>query len=235
MFVEIHLMLGMLEMNRSSVDRRLRTAENAAHQDMIEEGVDPYYEDLGVDRPRSAASERYPHLTDSPEHFMRKKSNLLSKVVPISVIPMATANGMLILGTKYSSDEDCYFGLANFLIVAGSISLGMTILGVVSRNMLEWFTYDKLVTRIEAFFIKFLEVLGLLMSLGQILILFAGLVLMLAHLPRLQWNDANKENYCNFGIVVYTTVFFGMCNSIVVLGLVAILVTNLAPLCVSNK
>jgi len=73
----------------------------------------------------------YPKPEDKPSVFASKRTEILNKMVPMSIVPLATSNAMLVMGShkKTGPDGDCYFPLPQFLIWAGAISLSLITVG----------------------------------------------------------------------------------------------------------
>ncbi len=147
------------------------------------------------------------------------KRALISRIVPTSLIPLATATGMLVLGSHKSvgPNGDCYFNLPMYLVWAGAISTSLAIAGIVGRYVLEWIIADKVLTRGERNILLVLEYIGISLTLFQLIIIVAGALFIYPKIPTWQHEYKFLPNYCDYGMMIFSCVFFGFTLFIVAL------------------
>ncbi len=183
-------------------------------QEMIKEGFHC------LERCVADRADRFPKPHDRAADFAQKRNHLLNKIVPISIVPLATSNAMLFMGSrkKTGPEGDCAFPLPQYLIWAGAMSLSLVIFGVVARHVLIWVLEDKYVSQGEETIVSVLEYIGNFMALLQGAILLSGTVVLFPHLPTVNLRDRADAHYCDRGIVIFSTVFLGMCWVFVLFG-----------------
>jgi hypothetical protein len=98
--------------------------------------------------------------------FAAERARMVDRIVPSSLIPMATATAMLIIGANNSKD-DCYFELPHLLVICGAISLSMVVGGVMAKYVLECIVADGYVTRGERRVLLGLEGLAVLFAIVE--------------------------------------------------------------------
>ena len=151
---------------------------------------------------------------------MRQK--LLDRVNVSGLVPIAVANGMLVVGVNVDPVLDCHFGLTFYLIVAGTLSLAMVILNAINRIVVTRMVSDNMISVREKKVIKAIEALGKFMMLLEGLCLFGGLFFIYGNLKEWQYTDPrDKDTYCVFGEVVFSAIFVGMTNLFLGLGIAA--------------
>lgn len=102
--------------------------------------------------------------------------------LPGTIVPMATANAMLIIGSS-KNNCDCDFPLHLFLIVTGGIGLAILVMEALAQHVLRWILEDSQVTRIERRILVIIHVLGWLLTFLQITALIAGSILVFDAYP----------------------------------------------------
>ena len=138
------------------------------------------------------------------------------------LVPIAVANGMLVVGVNVDPVLDCHFGLAFYLIVAGTLSLAMVILNAINRIVVTRMVSDNMISVREKKVIRAIEALGKFMMLLEGLCLFGGLFFIYGNLKEWQYTDPrDKDTYCVFGEVVFSAIFVGMTNLFLGLGIAA--------------
>ena len=147
-----------------------------------------------------------------PANLPSIRKDLLKRTVPMSLIPLATANGMLVLGSHKISGpfNDCYFPLPEYLVYTGSISLAVVIVGVVARYIVGWILNKNIITRGEKCILNCLENFGLFLIIIEIAALLIGSVLIYPHLTHWQYSHKNLPNYCDYSIVMFSSTFIGL-------------------------
>jgi len=134
------------------------------------------------------------------------RAEILTRIMPSNLVPMATANGMLIMGSQ-TSDDDCFFPLPRYLIWTGTISLSLIVVGTVGRYVVRWILEDRRIRSGDHVLIKILEYLGIALLATQVLTLFVGSLITFPRLPYVQWKHANLPNYCDLGITLFASVY----------------------------
>lgn len=90
---------------------------------------------------------------------MSTKESSLKFNLPGTLIPMATANTMLIVGSS-KNHCDCEFPLQYFLVIAGGIGLCLLIMDVLAQYVIKWILEDGKVSDIEQKILTSLKVAG---------------------------------------------------------------------------
>ncbi len=196
-------------------------------QQDAEEGVErrPYFQslNLGADTNESDGKKNHydmPTARDSRMLFAAKKGNIITKVVPLSLVPISTSNGMLFLGSQlhFSTDEDqgdCFFPLPEYIVVTGAVSLSLVVMGVMSRHVVDWVMDYHRVNYGHAQLIRFMEVTGSILALAQAALLMGGTVLLLPQFHLIETKkpkEGEKRSpfYCDYHLVMYTSIFLAM-------------------------
>ena len=170
--------------------------------------------------------------------------------LPGSLIPMAGANAMLIVGSN-KNNCDCSFPLHWFLVIGGAIGLCLVVMDVLAQYIVDWVLEDKKITRIEKFILIATRTLGFVLTLIQISALIVGTYFILATvscveftdegkgkdlkktcLDNLQetkeqdlwaWNKNSDEVYCDYAMYMFTACLVAMTWTFVLLGLLCFL------------
>uniref|UniRef100_A0A0K2UYW1 Uncharacterized protein n=1 Tax=Lepeophtheirus salmonis TaxID=72036 RepID=A0A0K2UYW1_LEPSM len=149
-----------------------------------------------------------------------------SKIIPVSIVLMPVAQGMLIMGS-HMKPEDCTFDLPEYLLVAGSVSLTLGIMGVVAKQILAYITThlgpEDTIPRSAKNVLNVLKLISRLLMVTQIAILIAGVVMMVPNLWEWQSHDPKKSGYCEYGPVVFTSIYLCITWTFVFFGFFAIL------------
>ena len=102
--------------------------------------------------------------------------------LPGTLIPMATANTMLIVGSS-KNHCDCEFPLQYFLVIAGGIGLCLIIMDVLAQYVIKWILEDDKITEIEQKILTSMKIAGFVLYFIQLAALIAGSVLVFANFP----------------------------------------------------
>ena len=153
------------------------------------------------------------------------KQSLLKKIIPSSLIPLATANGMLVLGSHKRSGPsmDCSFPLPEYLVYSGTISVAIVIIGIVGKLVVDWILEDKVITRGERNIITFLQYLGGFLAFVEFCILIAGAILIFPHISSWQHKHRHLHHYCDYGMMVFATTFISLAIAFVCLGTICVI------------
>ena len=174
---------------------------------------------VDAERPRLMSE---PQKDDSDRVFQAKKARLIARVVPMTLVPLSSANGMLVIGSglkKTHRSRDCYFGLMEYLLFGGAISLSLVVLAVVSKHMLGWVLYDNNITPTGRKLLKALRYLGTGLAIIQLAVIIVGTAILFPQLPNISY-DKKDKNYCQEGAVVFTTFLLSMCWLFIIFGAV---------------
>ena len=195
-------------------------AEHAAYightQEDAEEGIDHRHFNGRPDRLPVSRATSLPSKKDSPVQFSNKKNAILGRIVPLSLVPISTSNAMLVMSSKLklssTKDPDCYFPLPEYMIITGIVSLSLVIMGVISRHILDWILTFHKVSPAHARLVDLLEVLGKVLAMLQAGLLFAGTLLLVPQYPKIvtqlpAQGEKKDEFYCDFQLVVFSTVY----------------------------
>ncbi len=161
----------------------------------------------------------------SARAFKMRKSSFLNRIVPISLVPIATTNTLLIMGSNktvpMNDDLSCRYPLPLFLLLTGVISMGLTLLGVTARYIVDWIFENRFVSNAEKRLISFLEALACAMTGVQICMLTMITCLLFYMLPTVQFNHKFEKHYCQHGIVVFSAVLMGVTWVFLLIAIVA--------------
>ena len=168
------------------------------------EGLDFQIKDEDLER---NANQKFEKLSEKA--FQQKKEEILASVVPMSFIAMPTATVMLILGSKHTKEADgeksCDFDLPLLLMLTGTISLGLVVMGVVARYIVQWIVENGMITLAEQYLITALHFLVRLMIFLEFVLLVALTAEMMQFFKGWQYKDKTESNYCEYGLVVFTS------------------------------
>ena len=157
-----------------------------------------------------------PNLDDHAEHLLKmqkRRDKLMGKVVPVALLPIATSNGMLVIGAGLKtdgSDPDCFFDLPRYLVIGGAVSLSMVVLAVVVKHVMDWVLADPKMTPAGVQVARFLDGLSKFMALVQIGVLGAISAVLLPNVMEVSY-DKTSDKYCNYGAVVFSSVLMAIC------------------------
>ncbi len=165
-----------------------------------------------------------PSEVDTLFKFNSKKNIILGKVIPVSMVPISTANTMLVMASKLnftffsgeSDDADCYFPLPEYMAAVGTISLALVIMGVESRHIVSWvMQYDQKPKVSHPSILRTLDLVNKGLCLLQALFLFSGGVLLIPQLSKIETEkpesgEEKSEFYCDHQLVMFAIVYVGM-------------------------
>ncbi len=170
-----------------------------------------------------------PTERDSPRTFQSKRNALINRIVPMNLVPLATANGLLVMGAGHTTgpDGDCYFPLPQYLLWTGAVSLSLVTAGVTARHVLRWVLADRKVSDVESFILTLMEYVCDSASLGEVAMLLIGTFYILPHLGELTTDPKEKgkpdSKYCEYGIVMFALVLLSMCWLYLLIGAICFL------------
>ena len=153
-----------------------------------------------------------PTSGDDEDQFAKKKQALLGKLLPTSVVPAATSNAFLVVGSRNA--DECYDpSLNKFLLFAGTVSIGMGVLGSVFRYVLESILSDKKITRSEFCLIRLMDILSSSIVVVEFGLLVGATYVFYPFIFKGEWQseDPSKPKYCNYGTVVFSSIFISAC------------------------
>ncbi len=163
--------------------------------------------------------DRLPKSSDPRSVLFAKNDILRSSINPISLLPMATANTMLSLGSSYHSGraspgsaEGCYFPLPESLVWAGVVSLSMVTVGTVNRRVMENVLHSRLVSqRKKKVILNVMNITNTAITCLQAVVILLGGLLLFPQLGQVDMNDKESERYCDRGLVVFSTTVLVIC------------------------
>lgn len=154
-----------------------------------------------------------------PSKFHRTKAELMSQVVPSSLIPLATAQGMLIIGSHKTPGIDCkLMKVPEYLLFTGTISLGLVVMGVICRYLVSWILYDRVITPVEKRILKLMSGLSYVLVIVEVILLLAGAIVVFPNLSEWTYDDPTAKTYCEYGMVVFTTAYLCLAWSFILIG-----------------
>ena len=167
--------------------------------------------------------------------------------LPGSLIPMAGANAMLIVGSN-KNNCDCSFPLHWFLVIGGAVGLSLVVMDVLAQYLVDWVLEDQKITRIEKFVLILARILGFALTIIQISALIAASYLILATARSVDfdhdrkfkkeclanitnsdqqdmwaWNEQSDNIYCNYAMYMFTACLVSMTWTFVLIGLIGFL------------
>ena len=160
-----------------------------------------------------------PTSLDDDDTFRKKSNVLMNKLIPTSVVPAATSNALLIVGSRDNEEACQVSNVSTFLLISGVMSLGMGVLGGVFKYVLQAILLDKKVTLGELNIIRFLDLISDLIVLVELGILIAGTVIMWplfvekyhSDLDKWEWKNVTrngeKVQFCPQSTVLFSTSF----------------------------
>ena len=99
--------------------------------------------------------------------------------LPGSLIPMAGANAMLLVGSN-KNNCDCSFPLHWFLVVGGAVGLCLVVMDVLAQYIVDWILEDSKINRVEKYVLLLTKILGFALTIVQIGALIGGSYLILS-------------------------------------------------------
>ena len=145
--------------------------------------------------------------------LMSKKKAILKQLTPIGLVPMATATAFLILGSRGSDTCPGHPSLPQFLLLAGTFTIGLSVMVVTSKLITSYGLpfVQREFTREEDNVIWTLLQLRHFLSLCQIVILIVGTLIVAPLASTIHpWDHEHPDAkyYCDYGTVVFSAVFF---------------------------
>ncbi len=150
--------------------------------------------------------------------FKLRKASYLNRVVPISLVPAATSNTLLIMGSKgtiphgASGNKVCDYPLPLLLVLTGVASMAVIILGVTARYIVDLIFDNRYVSKSEKRLLQFLEILAFGLTGIQIVMLTTVTCVLIYVLNMAQSENPNSKenNYCERGLLGFSTVLMGV-------------------------
>ena len=168
--------------------------------------------------------------------FKREKASILARIVPMSIVPASTANVMLIMGAAKTKavgkDRACDYSLPQTLLISGTVSLGLVVMGVVAKHVLEWIVENRFITKPEQCILLSMERFGTFLVIVQVgLCTFVTTILARIWYFGFQDEDKSKNNYCERGMVIFATMFIGIVWGCLMIATIAFIYVK----CIANK
>ena len=154
------------------------------------------------------------------------KDKALAQIAPLSLVPLATGTAFLILGSRGENTCPGHPQLPLFLLIAGTLTVGLGIMNKVSKFIISYGISDneEVLTPEELNVIWLLTKLQHLLSISQVGILIVGTVIIAPFATNLhEWNytDPNHPYYCDYGTVIFSAIFFPSAWFLLLLTLIA--------------
>ena len=70
------------------------------------------------------------------------RQRLFDRINVHGIVPAAVANGMLVVGMNVDPEKDCHFGLTYYLVVTGTLILGMVILNGINWEAIQFRNFE---------------------------------------------------------------------------------------------
>ena len=165
---------------------------------------------------------------------MSRKEPSLKFNLPGTLIPMATANTMLIVGSS-KNHCDCEFPLQYFLVAAGGIGLCLIIMDVLAQYVIKWILEDGKISDIEQKILTSLKVAGFVLAFVQLAALIGGSVLIYANYPFVTYDrkfecdhlkrmhvfpEAGNLVYCDYAMFMFSFCLVTMTWACILLGII---------------
>ena len=96
-----------------------------------------------------------------------ERKNTLWRVTPFSLVPIPTATAMLLIGSQ-RYHADCFFPLAETLILGGTISLSLVIMSAVAQAVVGWIFDEPYLTKGTKMLLRGLERLSQFLAFAQV-------------------------------------------------------------------
>ena len=174
-----------------------------------------------------------------------EKTPTVNLTLPGSIIPMAGANAMLLVGSS-KNNCDCSFPLHWFLVVGGAVGLCLVVMDVLAQYIVDWILEDSKINRVEKYVLLLTKILGFALTIVQIAALIGGSYLILStirsvdldhegtfkskcldNLPDAQerdgrgmWSSNDDAVYCNYSMYMFTACLVSMTWCFLLLGLI---------------
>ena len=124
------------------------------------------------------------------------KKPIVNLNLPGSLIPMAGANAMLLVGSN-KNNCDCSFPLHWFLVVGGAVGLCLTVMDVLAQYIVDWILEDSNITRVEKCILLITKIMGFCLTIVQISALIGGSYLILATVTDINFDlDGKLKQSC---------------------------------------
>ena len=111
--------------------------------------------------------------------------------LPGSLIPMAGANAMLLVGAN-KNNCSCTFPLHWFLVVGGAVGLCLTVMDVLAQYIVDWILEDSKITRVEKYILLITKIMGFCLTIVQISALIGGSYLILETVSYINFDHDGK-------------------------------------------
>ena len=154
------------------------------------------------------------------------KDKTLAEIAPLSLVPLATGTAFLILGSKGENTCPGHPSLPLFLLMAGTLTVGLGIMNTVSKFVINYGLSDtrEVLTPEELNVVWLITKLQHLFSISQVGILIVGTVIIAPFATNLhEWNyeDSSDPFYCDYGTVIFSAIFFPSAWFLLLLTLIA--------------
>lgn len=155
------------------------------------------------------------------------KSDLIQQITPVGLVPLATGTAFLILGARGTSSCPGHPVLPTFLLIAGTLTIGLGVMTVIGKFIVTYgLPSNRQFTREEQIIFVILRSLRHLLSLCQIIVLICGTIFIAPLATAIHpWDFSDRTNpmYCDYGMVVFSAIFFPLTWAMLVFSSIAFL------------
>ena len=145
---------------------------------------------------------------------MKIKQRIKLKIIPVSLVPIATGAAFLILGTKSIDSCPGHPSLPEMLHIAGTLTLGLGVMTNVGKFIVAYgLPSHRPFTKQEKNVVNFFQLIRHFLTLSQIIVMVAGTIViapLASTIHPWNWKDPESEWYCDYSLVIFSATFFPM-------------------------
>ena len=156
---------------------------------------------------------------------MKIKQRIKLKIIPVSLVPIATGAAFLILGTKSIDSCPGHPSLPEMLHIAGTLTLGLGVMTNVGKFIVAYgLPSHRPFTKQEKNVVNFFQLIRHFLTLSQIIVMVAGTIViapLASTIHPWNWKDPESEWYCDYSLVIFSATFFPMMWFLLLFAIVA--------------
>ena len=156
---------------------------------------------------------------------MKIKQRIKLKIIPVSLVPIATGAAFLILGTKSIDSCPGHPSLPEMLHIAGTLTLGLGVMTNVGKFIVAYgLPSHRPFTKQEKNVVNFFQLIRHFLTLSQIIVMVAGTIViapLASTIHPWNWKDPESEWYCDYSLVIFSATFFPMMWFLLIFAIVA--------------
>ena len=172
---------------------------------------------------------------DTPRTFRAKMTRVNERLTKQSLTNPAVANALIYMGVEmrfhsfdtqghnetqhYHFGNDCSFPIGYYFIWLGLAAFSLYVVKVVSRHLLRYILISGIHSN-DFGLLYAIEIISYTLVLCEILCVISMTVLLFPMLPRVQIEDESQPEYCTRKAINYSTVFFVVLWTLLLIGLV---------------